>query len=83
VDKKGVPAFDMGLGVNTATTVVGDMGSVQSFDYTCFSGRINLISSLERQSKSYGVHIVLGVRTTCTLENKLYNRDKIFHHYLI
>jgi len=63
VEKEGVPAFGMGLGINTATVVVGNMGSSQRFDYTCLGDGVNLASRLEGQSKPYGVGIVLGPKT--------------------
>lgn len=59
----GTPAFGMGLGVNTATVVVGNMGSDQRFDYTCLGDGVNLASRLEGQSKPYGVKIVIGPKT--------------------
>jgi len=63
VTAEGVPAFGMGLGINTAAVVVGNMGSDQRFDYTCLGDGVNLASRLEGQSKNYGVRIVLGQRT--------------------
>jgi adenylate cyclase len=63
VTAEGVPAFGMGLGINTAAVVVGNMGSDQRFDYTCLGDGVNLASRLEGQSKPYGVKIVLGQRT--------------------
>jgi adenylate cyclase len=63
VTAEGIPAFGMGLGINTASVVVGNMGSDQRFDYTCLGDGVNLASRLEGQSKPYGVKIVLGQRT--------------------
>ena len=60
VTAEGVPAFGMGLGINTGDVVVGNMGSTQRFDYTCLGDAVNLASRLEGQSKPYGVKIVLG-----------------------
>jgi adenylate cyclase len=63
IKKEGIPEFGMGLGINTDTVVVGNMGSNQRFDYTCLGDGVNLASRLEGQSKGYGVKIVLGTRT--------------------
>lgn len=60
IEKEGIPAFGMGLGINTATVVVGNMGSSQRFDYTCLGDGVNLAARLEGQSKPYGVKLVVG-----------------------
>ncbi len=60
---EGVPAFGMGLGINTDTVVVGNMGSDQRFDYTCLGDGVNLAARLEGQSKPYGVKIIIGPKT--------------------
>ena len=63
VTREGIPAFGMGLGINTDTVVVGNMGSDQRFDYTCLGDGVNLAARLEGQSKPYGVKIVVGPKT--------------------
>ena len=63
ISSEGVPAFGMGLGINTDTVVVGNMGSDQRFDYTCLGDGVNLASRLEGQSKPYGVRIIIGPKT--------------------
>lgn len=63
IKKEGIPEFGMGLGINTADVVVGNMGSVQRFDYTCLGDGVNLASRLEGQSKPYRVKMIIGPRT--------------------
>lgn len=69
ISKEGVPPFGMGLGINTGAVVVGNMGSIQRFDYTCLGDHVNLASRLEGQSKPYGVRIIVGPRTQEHVKN--------------
>jgi adenylate cyclase len=72
IAKEGVPAFGMGLGINTDTVVVGNMGSSQRFDYTCLGDGVNLASRLEGQSKPYGVRIVIGALTAEKIKDEYF-----------
>ena len=55
--------LNVGVGLNTGTCVVGNMGSDQRFDYSVFGDSVNLASRLEGQSKEYGFPIIVGSRT--------------------
>jgi adenylate cyclase len=72
VTAEGIPAFGMGLGINTDTVVVGNMGSDQRFDYTCLGDGVNLAARLEGQSKPYGVKIVLGTKTAQLVKDEYF-----------
>jgi len=63
ITAEGHPPFAMGLGINTDTVVVGNMGSDQRFDYTCLGDGVNLGARIEGQTKTYGVDIIIGENT--------------------
>lgn len=52
-----------GIGLNTGTASVGNMGSRQRFAYSALGDNVNLASRLEGQTKSYGVEILIGPAT--------------------
>lgn len=53
----------IGIGVNTGTCVVGNMGSDLRFDYSVLGDPVNLTSRIEGQTKTYGVAIIAGSKT--------------------
>jgi adenylate cyclase len=62
--------LNVGVGLNTGTCVVGNMGSDMRFDYSVFGDSVNLASRLEGQSKEYGFPIIVGSKTALAVKEK-------------
>jgi len=61
--------INVGIGLNTGTCVVGNMGSNLRFDYSVLGDSVNLASRLEGQSKTYGFPIIAGSATALAVKD--------------
>jgi adenylate cyclase len=62
--------INVGVGLNTGTCVVGNMGSNLRFDYSVLGDSVNLASRLEGQSKEYGFPIIIGSKTALAVKDR-------------
>ncbi|HET6930478.1 MAG TPA: adenylate/guanylate cyclase domain-containing protein [Candidatus Acidoferrum sp.] len=66
---EGKPRLDIGIGLNSGSASVGNMGSALRYGYTALGDTVNLSSRLEGLNKEYGTHILVNESTYAAVKS--------------
>ncbi|MDX9732357.1 MAG: adenylate/guanylate cyclase domain-containing protein, partial [Bdellovibrionales bacterium] len=72
---RGLPAIDIGIGLNTGDMSVGNMGSNTVRSYTVMGDSVNLGSRLEGINKEYGTRIIVSEFTHAKIAKNYVTRE--------
>lgn len=73
--ENGKPAIRIGIGINSDTAIVGNIGSSRKMEFTAIGDGVNLASQLEEESKRYGRDIIISENTYRLCANRIWARE--------
>jgi len=71
---RGLPVFQIGIGINTGSVVVGNVGAKNRMDYTVIGDTVNVAARLEQMAD--GQEIIVGEQTHAYTRHAVMMREK-------
>ena len=71
----GLPEINIGIGLNTAEVIVGNIGGNDKKEYTVIGDGVNLASRVENLTKLYGVPILITEFTVANMSDTFIYRE--------
>jgi adenylate cyclase len=70
-----LPRLEIGIGVNTGSMIIGNMGSKERFTYTVIGDEANLGARLEAANKDFRTHILISEATWQRVRDEIAARE--------
>jgi adenylate cyclase len=73
--RPALPPLDIGIGINTGSMIIGNMGSKERFSYTVMGDEANLGARLEGANKDFQTRILISEATWQQVEDEIAARE--------
>lgn len=73
-DKQNEETFEIGIGINTGRSILGNVGAKNKMDYTVIGDSVNVAARLQQMAK--GGEIIIGEQTYHQVQDRFHAEKK-------